>query len=130
MHRLVEGPLGELDHSILLRQYTTAADARDVSPHLQGAHFELWENKKQERVAMVYRSVWDSEDWANRYFLLYKQVLRRKWKHVDVTEETATVFRGDSEDGAFSVDISGQTVTSREGLAPAGNKLVETASNS
>lgn len=130
MHRLVEGPLGELDHSILLRQYTTDADAKEVGPHLLGAHFELWESKKLERVSMVYRSVWDSEAWATRYFLLYKQVLRGKWKRVEVTEESASTFRGDSEDGAFSVDLSGSTVTSYEGLAAARNKMAQKPSSS
>ena len=118
MKRLVEGPLGELEHGILLRQFTSAEDAQAVSPHWRGAKYQLWEDRHEERVALVYRSAWESEAWAQRYFALYKQVLRGKWKTVTVKEDTETNFTGVSESGSFRVDCAGIFVTSLEGLVP------------
>jgi len=117
MRRLVDGPLGELEHSILLRQFTTDADAREVSPEWRGAHYQLWEDRKTDRVALVYRSVWATEQAADRFFQLYKQVLRHKWKQITATKDSNSRFAGTSEDGYFTVDRVGMQVTSREGLA-------------
>ena len=116
MRQLVGGPLGELDHAILLRQYTTGADAANVSPHLRGAMFGLWEQHKTKRVSLVYRSAWETDAWAAKYFELYKLVLRGKWKHVKVSQDSGTNFAGVSEDGYFAVDLAGTFVTSREGI--------------
>ncbi len=117
MRQLVRGPLGELEHSILLRQYTTDQDSSEVSPHLRGAMYELWEKRKTDRVSLVYRSIWENKEWATRFFQCYKQVLQRKWKRVTVTLDDGTNFRGESEDGYFSVELSGAVITSSEGLS-------------
>lgn len=116
MRQLVGGPLGELEHAILLRQYATGADAANVSPHLRGAMFALWEQRKTKRVSLVYRSAWETNAWAAQYFELYKRVLRGKWQHVAVSQDTGFTFTGNSEDGYFAVELSGTLVTSREGL--------------
>ena len=116
MRQLVGGPLGELEHAILLRQFTTGADAANVSPHLRGAMFGLWEKRKTKRVSLVYRSAWETDAWAAKYFELYKLVLLRKWKQVKVSQDIGGHFAGVSEDGYFAVDLEGTLVTSREGL--------------
>ena len=121
MKQVVRGPLGELEHSILLRQFTTDAEASEISPHLRGAMYELWERKKIDRVSLVYRSSWETDIWAARFFKAYKQVLQRKWKNVRVAQDTPAIFSGESEDGYFAVNLSGVLVTSREGLSSSSN---------
>lgn len=117
MHRLVGGELGELEHSILLRQFTTDVEARAVSPHWRGARYQLWEDKRTERVALVYRSAWDTDEAASQFFGLYRQVLNKKLKGLAVSAETANRYAGKAEDGYFAVELTGAVVTSREGLA-------------
>jgi hypothetical protein len=123
MHRLVEGALGELEHAILLRQFTADNEARQVSPHWRGARYQLWEDRKTERVALVYRSAWDTEAAASQFFGLYRQVIQKKLKIVSVTAESTNRYAGKAEDGFFEVELTGTMVTSREGLAQAPQAL-------
>ncbi len=44
-HGIVEGPVGELDHSILLRQFIGKEAADEVSPHWKGADYRLSRTK-------------------------------------------------------------------------------------
>ena len=117
MRSLVEGPLGELDHSILLRQWTTDEDAREVSPHWRGGRYQLWENRKSGRVSLVYGSVWDTAAAASKFFVLYAQMLRKKLSGLQITEERDTLYAGKASDGYFTLQLEGVKVTAREGLA-------------
>ena len=58
---LVGGSLGELEHSILIEQYAGKDRAAEVAPHWRGSSFALVENKKEDRVVLLYASDWDSE---------------------------------------------------------------------
>lgn len=117
MKRLVDGPLGELDHSILLQQYVGEDAALEVSPHWRGAHYRIYENKKDKRSVLVYRSIWNSEASAGSFFNLYRQILKGKWKKMEITLRSDSRIAGTGDDGYFCVELSTTTVTSREGLA-------------
>jgi hypothetical protein len=117
MKRLVEGPLGELDHSILIQQYAGEQVAHEVSPHWRGAAYRIYENRKEKRDVLVYRSVWDSEASASLFFTLYQKVLHGKWKRMDVSSQLGLRVAGEGDDGYFCLDLSATVVTSREGLA-------------
>jgi len=117
MHRFVEGPLGELEHSILLRQWTTEADARDLSPSWRGGRYQLWENRKTGRVSLVYGSAWDTAADASRFFGLYVQLLRKKLHGFQISDESDTLCAGKSSDGYFDLQRKGEMVISREGFA-------------
>ncbi len=117
MHRLVGGPLGELEHAILIRQFTTEQESRDLSPHWRGGRYQLWEDRKDGRVALVYRSAWDTTQSADRFFHVYRDVLSKKWKEISVHEDKPDVLTGSGDDGYFRVDREDTIVTSREGLA-------------
>ena len=114
---LVDGPLGELDHMVLLQQYIGKDAARDLSPHWRGSHFRIYENKKRKLDVLVYRSVWSDDASAQRYYALYEQILKGKWKSTEVTSRSDTRIDGKGDDGYFCVDLSATVVTSREGLA-------------
>jgi hypothetical protein len=113
---LVGGTLGELEHSILLTQYLDAATAGEIAPHWRGCNFELEENKKAGRVALLYAVEWDSEDMARRYFEAYRQVLKKKWKQMTVASESVDQVSGSGDDGRFELRRTGAVVTSVEGL--------------
>jgi hypothetical protein len=114
---LVDGPLGELDHMVLLQQYIGKDAARDLSPRWRGSHFRIYENKKRKLDVLVYRSVWSDDASAQRYYALYEQILKGKWKSTEVTSRSDTRIDGKGDDGYFCVDLSATVVTSREGLA-------------
>jgi len=117
MKQLVEGPVGELDESILLRQYCTEADAKDVSPHWRGGKYRLFEDRKSKRVAMVYRSAWTDPEYARKYFEMYQRVLAGKWKVLQVENRSDTAIDGRGDDGYFRLVLAGVEVTSWEGFA-------------
>ena len=118
---LVGGTLGELEHRILLAQYLDATAADEIAPHWRGCNFELVENKKAGRVALLYAVEWDSEDMARRYFEAYRQVMKKKWKQMTVVSESVDQVNGSGGDGRFELRRSGATVTSVEGLESAVN---------
>lgn len=116
---LVGGSLGELEHSILLEQYTSKDQAASLAPHWRGSNFELRENKKAGRVVLLYSAEWDSEDSARQYFDAYRQVLQKKWKKMAVDSEGADAVAGSGDDGRFELRRNRAIVTSVEGLDPA-----------
>jgi hypothetical protein len=116
---LVGGSLGELEHTILLEQYAGKQAASEIAPHWRGCNFELRENKKAERVVLLYSSEWDSEDNARRFFDAYRQALQKKWKKLVIVSQTGDRVTGTGDDGRFVLERKGALVTSMEGLEPA-----------
>ena len=78
----------------------------------------MLENKKTNRVVLLYASEWDSEGSARRYFEAYRQLLGKKWKQMAITSETADAATGAGDDGRFELRLIGSIVTSVEGLEP------------
>jgi hypothetical protein len=115
--RLIEGTVGELDHSILLAQYLTEQRAHDIAPHWRGGAYALHENKREKRIVLAYVSEWDDEGSARRFFESYQEILRKKWHAMEVEQSNESLFAGHSEDGYFRVRLDGPVVTSLEGLA-------------
>ncbi len=114
---LSEGMLGELDHSILLRQYGAGQEAADIAPHWKGGRYSLIENKKQQRVILRYVSQWDSPESARDFFHFYPRALGKKWKKLEIASQNEDTVSGTGDDGYFVVKLTGAVVSSVEGLA-------------
>jgi hypothetical protein len=116
---LVGGSLGELEHAIMLEQYSGKERAAELAPHWRGCAFDLEESKKAGRTVLLYAVEWDSEDAARQYFAAYRAQLTKKWKQMTVATETADAVTGTGDDGRFELRRKGAVVTSMEGLPPA-----------
>ncbi len=116
---LVGGSLGELEHVVMLEQYSGKELAAQLAPHWRGCAFDLLENKKAGRVVLLYAVEWDSEDAARQYFAAYRLQLSKKWKRMTVASETADSVTGSGDDGRFELRRQGALITSMEGLSPA-----------
>jgi hypothetical protein len=113
---LSEGTIGELDHSILLRQFNLNTEAEEISPEWRGGRYRLSEHRKDHHQVLSHATEWSSEEAAGRYFAAYRKVLERKWKKLEVTSESATRLAGVGDDGHFRLDWNGTSVRSVEGM--------------
>ena len=115
-----DGELGELDNSILLRQYASDQEAAAVAPEWRGGNFRLFARKHHppdwRQMVLAYASEWSGPAQARKYFELYQKVLAGKWKTFEVTSRSADVVAGRGDDGYFLLRLDGARVTSLEGL--------------
>ena len=116
MKEIAEGSVGEFDHKMLLRQYLGEESAKELAPHLLGGQFRILVQGKEREPLLEYSSQWDSETTAAEYFLAYQKVLERKWKNCDPSVSTVSLFAGTGDNGHFVLRLSGDTVSSVEGL--------------
>jgi hypothetical protein len=118
---LAEGSIGELDYSILLRQYASQKDAEALAPRWKGGQYRLWEHRKQRgRTVLAYSSEWADPAAAKEFFRLCPKILRGKWSAIEVAVDRADLFAGRGDDGYFELRLNGATVTSLEGLEAPG----------
>ena len=115
---LVGGTLGELEHSVMLEQFLGKPRAAEIAPHWRGCTFELRENKKSKRTVLLYAAEWDSDASAGQFFAAYREMLKKKWKKMELASESADALTGQGDDGRFELRRKGSTVTSMEGLEP------------
>ncbi len=116
---ITEGSVGEFDHRMLLRQYVSEAQANALAPHLRGGQFKIVGVGKLRTPILEYVSQWDSDDHATNFFAWYETILRKKWKHCDVSSANETSFIGTGDNGYFVTRVTGDTVSSIEGLRDA-----------
>jgi hypothetical protein len=116
---LVGGSLGELEHAIMLEQYSGKERAAELAPHWRGCTFDLEESKKAGRIVLLYAVEWDSEDAARQYFAAYREQLAKKWKQMTVAAQSADAVSGTGDDGRFELRRTGAVVSSMEGLPAA-----------
>jgi hypothetical protein len=90
-----------------------------MAPHWRGGRYQLRENRAHRRQVLLYVSEWDTEEAARRYFSLYRTVLRKKWKKMDVAADTPDRLAGIGDDGFFTLYCRNRVVTSVEGAEAA-----------
>jgi hypothetical protein len=115
---LVGGTLGELEHSVMLEQFSGKERAEQLAPHWRGSTFALLENKKHGRIVLLYAAEWDTEAAARDYFAAYRKQLQQKWKKLEVTSDKEDALDGIGDDGRFELRRKGAIITSIEGLLP------------
>ena len=117
--QLAWGTIGELDHALLMEQFVDKEHADEIAPHWKGGVYALEENKKQKRVVLEYAVEWENADWARRFFEAYQEVLRKKWRKIEVQLRSELTFAGCGDDGYFVLRLQGAVVSSLEGLKEA-----------
>ncbi|MEO8661719.1 MAG: hypothetical protein ABI693_24845 [Bryobacteraceae bacterium] len=112
---LSAGTMGELDHSLLLRQYAGKETAADLSPKWSGGRYRVIEQSKGGPAALQYVSEWETEEAAADYFHAYRKVLTAKWKEINIRRDEGDLLTGHGDDGDFVVRLEGKRVSSIEG---------------
>jgi hypothetical protein len=112
---LAEGSVGEFDHHILLNQFVDEKTADEVAPKWRGGAFRLYEARQNKQPLLNYVSMWDSDATAKRFFSLYRMILKRKWKRLEIKHETETEIAGTGDYGPFRVWRKDKLVYSLEG---------------
>jgi len=109
------GSFGELDHAILLEQYGSREEAREVAPHWRGGAYRVYEKRGRPEVVLAYASEWDTPEAARLFLARYRRVLAGKWKRLEVSSETAESVAGRGDSGYFRIACRGTLFTSLEG---------------
>ena len=114
---VTDGSMGEFDHQMLLQQYLGAAQATELAQHLRGGQFRIvMPRGRDTKPVLLYAAEWDSPDRATAYFDAYGKILRAKWQHCEFTMQKPALIAGNGDNGAFVVWLSGDVVSSVEGL--------------
>jgi hypothetical protein len=116
---LVEGEVGELDHTILLRQYVGKNESESLAPKWRGGVYRLLERKKGDATILLYASDWETRDAALEFFQAYRRILKAKWRKMEISSESDGELAGHGDDGYFLLRLNGTGVTSTEGLPTA-----------
>ncbi len=114
---LAEGTIGELDFSILLRQYVGKQEAEKASPLWKGGRYRVLEHKKTNRTVLLHVSEWESPEAARQFFKSYQRVLKGKWKSIRIDTTAGDHVAGRGDDGHFVLRLDRAVVSSVEGLA-------------
>ncbi len=113
---LNDGSVGELDHSMLLRQWVGDKEGRAAASQWRGGAFRLFEHKREKYPVLTYASQWSTPEAARHFFELYQRVMKGKWKQMLMSERAADHVYGSGDSGKFELRVSGTGVTSIEGL--------------
>jgi hypothetical protein len=113
---LNDGSVGELDHSMLLRQFVGDKEGRTAASHWRGGAFRLYQHKREKYPLLTYASEWSTPEAARQFFTLYQRVMKGKWKEMKVSSHTPDHVYGTGDSGKFELRVLGTKVTSIEGL--------------
>jgi hypothetical protein len=117
LRKLTDGDVGEFDYSAILRQYLSQTEGRQAASHWRGGTYALYEYKKTKMPLLVHVSDWDSPMAARDFMRLYLDVLRAKWKRIEIRQQTDTEVTGTGDRGDFSLRLEGASVLCMEGVA-------------
>jgi hypothetical protein len=112
---LAEGNLGEFDYRVLLTQHAGKDEGAAAAGHLAGSSYELLEYKHNKSPVLAFASTWGSEESAQKFFDLYRRVLKGKWKTLEITSDAPSSVEGRGDSGYFRAWVSGVTVNHIEG---------------
>jgi hypothetical protein len=115
-----DGSIGELDFRILFEQYAGNEVAAKLAPHWRGGEYRLYESKRGKKPLLSFTAQWDSAASARDFFDAYKAVLGKKWKKLNIREQSETRCAGSGDRGGFILTIDGAKVASLEGLPDSG----------
>ncbi len=114
---VTDGSMGEFDHQMLLQQYLGAPTANELAPHLRGGQFRIVMTRGRDaKPVLLYTAEWDSSNSADEYFEAYRKILKAKWQHCDFTVDKPNMMAGTGDNGPFVVWLSGNVLSSVEGL--------------
>ncbi len=114
--KMSAGTLGELDIQILLRQYASEAEAKEVAPRWKGGAYELLEHKKDHQPLLRWAVEFDGPEAAQRFLKLYSRVLEGKSKTAKMKESGESRLAGESVEGEFRISADGTVVRGLEGM--------------
>ncbi len=109
----VEGSLGEVDFSVLLRTFGQTAGMVEDN---RGGAYRLYENRKTHDYLLSHSSIWKDEAAAQKWFDAYALVLASKSKAFTVSRRTGMELDGAGDRGLVRLRRDGRTVTAEEGL--------------
>jgi hypothetical protein len=113
--------LGELDHRVLLEQYTSRKEADKMSAEWRGGGFAIFAAKHNDRKLLEYASEWSSDRAAGRFLSMYRRVIMGKMKGAVIDQASDDAFSGHGCFGHdpvsyFHVKREGKRVTSVENM--------------
>ncbi len=114
--QLAAGTLGELDLQILLKQYCTEADAKELAPHWRAGAYDVFEHKSSKHPLLRWAVRFDSPAAAAAFLSAYARVLQGKWPETKFVNRSERLLEGQADTGGFRIAAEGETVRAIESL--------------
>jgi hypothetical protein len=130
------GAVGELDLSILLKQYTESAVADRLSPEWRGGSYYAAGRKgvnpsdpnSTAHIGLIYVSKWSNEQAAREFAKIYGSALPGRYKQLERLQADGVVGRDkySSVDGPIYIQQTGNLVIAAESFDdPTAQKLIQ-----
>jgi hypothetical protein len=123
--KLMDGTLGEMDYKVMLEEFVSPEESKELAPLLCGSLYRLEERRhpgpwnQPGNDVLLLSSEWASEQAAGRFLQDYRKLLQAKRKSTKFVYENSTWLTGRAADGAFVVHREGARVWVMEGLSDA-----------
>ena len=118
-HPLYSNVIGELDLSILIKEFLTPEAADKGADGWDGSRFYTFERSLDGRVLLIWLSTFDSQMDALEFFQSYKKILAAKYKRERLIKRKAKkFFQWQTEEGIAYLELKGCDVLIIEGIEP------------
>ncbi len=108
------GEFGQLDNRILFEQHLGEGEFGALLDGWRGGQFEILEDRRSGKILLRYAAAWESEETAQEYYHLYRQICERKLAGLELVSVDERRCEGTTERGKVWLELNGSVVRSVE----------------
>jgi len=108
---------GEFFISLLMKEFLSPDEAKQVSEGWGGDQYRGYEEKEKGRVILIWMTAWDSEKDAEEFFEGYAHLVEKKYHEKKLSESSTFKKIWETEEGSILLERRRENVLLLEGVA-------------